>query len=42
MSNAGINLHAFFHVHELFGLCEELGIITHDECVAMEQFVAQE
>ena len=42
MEHAGVTLHAFFHVKELFALCRELGIITEDEYTAMEQFVTQE
>ncbi len=42
MEHAGVALHAFFHVKELFTLCRELGIITQDEYIAMEQFVTQE
>ncbi len=42
MSGAGVRLRAFFHVTELFGLCEELGLLSGDERRDMERFVSEE
>jgi len=42
MESAGVKLHAFMHVEELFGLCEELGIMNGEERQRMEAFAAAE
>jgi len=42
MEKQGINTHAFFHVSELFALCEQLGKITKEERVSMEKFAKSE
>lgn len=42
MESIGIGLHAFLHVAELFGYCEELGMIDSREKTALQRFVDEE
>jgi len=42
MESAGIRLRAFFHVRELFALCQELGLIDNAERVRLEAFADAE
>jgi len=42
MASAGVRLHAFMHVSELFGLCEELGIMSGEERYRLEAFADAE
>jgi uridine monophosphate synthetase len=42
MEAAGIGLHAFIHVRELFGACERLGMIDSARRVELETFVDEE
>ncbi|TFG85464.1 MAG: orotidine-5'-phosphate decarboxylase [Spirochaetales bacterium] len=42
MKTQGVMLHAFFHVRELFSLCEELGVIDSVQRRDMEAFTEDE
>lgn len=42
MEAAGVNLAAFFHVRELFALCEGLGVINSSDRLAMEAYADAE
>ncbi len=41
MSAAGIRLHSYAHVEELFEVCKELGVIDDTQLEAMKKFAAQ-
>lgn len=42
MEKAGVRLHAFIHVRELFASCERLGIIGAEKRAELERFVDEE
>jgi hypothetical protein len=42
MEAAGIRLHAFIHVRELFAVCERLGLIDAARRTELESFVEAE
>jgi uridine monophosphate synthetase len=42
MESAGIALHAFMHVRELFGACEELGLVDSKRRRELEAYVDEE
>ena len=42
MEAAGVELHAFLHVKELFASCERLGLISADTRVELENYVDRE
>ncbi len=42
MESAGIRLGAFFHVRELFALCESLGVLSAGDRVSMEAYADAE
>ena len=42
MDAQGVRLRAFFHVRELFALCQELGLISDEQRRTMEDFADAE